>query len=400
MGALEHLEQDAGEELEGSASAVALREIPSRLPTILFCDDSYLSLLYDPWFKSGGATRQVVAWVDGLTQLGVNVKVLGAHSKEEFFRQRANTILSYDPNRGIPKLRYVYIRGPGLIKGLLRSGADFVYYGVPSPYAGFLALCTFLTRRRFILRVSNDIFVDERARGGFGWLRYGWFFLGFKVADSILCQNDYQLRKLQARYPGKVHKIHNPYAGVLLQRAAAFEDRKYVVWIGIFQHQKNLPLLLQIARESPKVEFRVAGGHDKRLDRKDQGALEKLGQLPNVRFMGFLDHPGVCRLLDQAFLLLNTSHYEGFSNTFLEAFSRGTPVFTLRQNDPDGILAAHGLGRVFSESGGIAPGIADFIGEPSAFEAMSTRCLRYMEEHHDLTTQATHFLELIGRQRR
>lgn len=388
------------EKVKGEASVSPLPTIseqtPGKGPGILFCDDSYLSLLYDPWFKSGGATRQVVAWVEGLTRLGVKVRVLGAHSKKEFFRRRANTILSYDPHRGIPKLRYIYIRAPGLIKGMVQSGSKFVYYGIPSPYAGFLGLCAVITRRRYVLRVSNDIFVDERARRSFGWLRYGWFQLGFKLADHILCQNDYQFSKLGERYPRKVHKIRNPYAGTLMSQAATFGARSYVAWIGIFQHQKNLPLLLQIARQCPEIEFRVAGGNDKKLDRTDRAALEQLKGLPNVRFVGFLDHEGVCRLLDQAYLLLNTSHYEGFSNTFLEAFSRGTPVFTLRQNDPDGILESHRLGRVFAESGEISAGLADFMGGPAAFEEMSARCLQYMREHHDLATQAAHFWRIIS----
>lgn len=364
--------------------------------TIVFCDSNYLALLYDPWFKSGGATRQVAAWVEGLKAVGINVIVLGAHRKPAFFADRENTLICYHPDKGIPKLRYLYIRIPGIVRAFLKARPDYIYHGIPSPFAGVIGICSLLSRRKFILRVSNDFFVDDRVRHHFDPIRKFFFNVSFRLADYILCQNDYQYQKVKEIYPNKTYKIGNPYFGVIPEKATPSDGRDGVAWIGIFQRQKNLPLLAEIARNLPDVKFKVAGGNDKSLESKDQAALEELREMPNVRLLGFLNREEVLRLLDESRLLLNTSHYEGFSNTFLEAFSRGTPVFTQPQNDPDGIIQAHRLGAVYT--GDELPGkLYEYLEDEKAFEGLSSNCLRYMKKYHDLKTQARSFLEIIER---
>ncbi len=71
----------------------------------------------------------------------------------------------------------------------------------------------------------------------------------------------------------------------------------------------------------------------------------RLTKLQNVEFVGLIPHDEVTSFLTEAYCLLNTSLFEGFSNTFLEAFSVGTPVVTLGVN-PDFILTIYDLGFV------------------------------------------------------
>lgn len=369
-------------------------------PAILFYDDRYLALACEPLFKAGGATQQVVAWVKGLQQAGADVKVMGAHSKASFFAKREDAIISYDPDRGIPKLRYLYIRIPALVTAVAKARANYLYYGVPSPFAGLLAALSRCLRKKFILRVSNDCFVDERSRERFDPFRHVIFSWGFRFADSILCQNDYQFSQLSRKYPNKVFKISNPYLGQVSEKPAPFEARRQVAWIGIFQEQKNLPRLLEIARALPEVKFTVAGGNDKRLSRADARALNELKRLENVHLVGFVSKREVLSLLEESFLLLNTSHYEGFSNTFLEAFSRGTPVFTYSHNDPDGIISKHRLGESFSHESDVAGLIRGFLAGRARFESCSSNCVHYMKKHHDLCRQSQELLKIVTRPKR
>lgn len=363
--------------------------------TIMFCDSSYLALQYDPLFKSGGATKQVVAWVAGLKEVGVEPVVLGAHSKPAFFQHQKDTIICYDPTKGIPKLRYLYIRIPGILRALAKVKPDYIYYGIPSPFAGMLGICARLTGRKFILRVSNDFFVDGRASQKFDPVRNFFFRMGFRFADYILCQNDYQFGQVRRKFPEKAFKIKNPYAGAIAEAPVPFEERAGVAWVGIFQRQKNLPLLLHIARALPEVTFKVAGGNDRPLGEADQAALDALKLLPNVKFTGFLSKEGVLELLEGSRLLLNTSHYEGFSNTFLEAFSRGTPVFTLTHNDPDGIIEEKHLGGVCPDGEGLLVEVRGFLQDREAFAKVSRHCLHHMRTEHNLTRQAQGFVAIL-----
>jgi glycosyltransferase involved in cell wall biosynthesis len=53
--------------------------------------------------------------------------------------------------------------------------------------------------------------------------------------------------------------------------------------------------------------------------------------------------------LSESYILLNTSHFEGFSNTYLEAFSVGTPVFAMEKADPDSIIKNNRLGYIYKD---------------------------------------------------
>ena len=50
--------------------------------------------------------------------------------------------------------------------------------------------------------------------------------------------------------------------------------------------------------------------------------------------------------LNRSFCLLNTSHYEGFSNTFLEALETNTPIVTTKMIDADDLISSNNFGIV------------------------------------------------------
>src|SRR5205823_2751505 len=70
--------------------------------------------------------------------------------------------------------------------------------------------------------------------------------------------------------------------------------------------------------------------------------LNKGRQLPNVTVLPAITRTDLLPLYERAVAVLNTSHFEGFPNTFLEGWARGAPTLSLTV-DPDGVLA-RGLG--------------------------------------------------------
>ena len=106
--------------------------------------------------------------------------------------------------------------------------------------------------------------------------------------------------------------------------------------------------MLNIALALPELTFKVAGTEISKgiLDSSTQEALTKLKNTRNVEFVGNLNREEIFPFLARAICLLNTSHEEGFSNTYLEAYSVGTPVVTRKNTDPDNLIATLNLGRV------------------------------------------------------
>jgi glycosyltransferase involved in cell wall biosynthesis len=91
---------------------------------------------------------------------------------------------------------------------------------------------------------------------------------------------------------------------------------------------KRAELVLEIARRMPQYRFVVVGGADP--GRRELEYFESIRQaavkLPNVDFKGFVPFNEAEKWFNGARVFLNTSLYEGFPNTFMQAWARGMPT--------------------------------------------------------------------------
>jgi glycosyltransferase involved in cell wall biosynthesis len=362
---------------------------------ILFYDNDAIGLMHNPLHPSGGAAKQVLAWSKGLERIGIDTVIAGGHTDMAYFKDFPNIKILYDPEKGIRKFRYLYIKLPGIISGLFRIKSEYIYYGIPGAFAGLLALISKLSRKYFILRVSSNVFADGRYKED-GIFNYYFSELGFRLSYRILCQNTYQYNQLKKRYPSKTYKLKNPYGDSLITHPLPHDKRKYIMWIGRFRYPKNLPLLYEIVKHVLDVQFIVSGGISKNIDGESRIALEKLTRLPNVTMLGNIDSDSILSLLKESYVLLNTSHYEGFSNTFLEAFSVGTPVCTLPQNDPDDIIQSYSLGFIYTDKFDFIKKLNEIVNNKDCYNKLTANCLEYMKNNHDLIKQSQEFKNILN----
>jgi glycosyltransferase involved in cell wall biosynthesis len=261
--------------------------------------------------------------------------------------------------------------------------------GLPT---GITALLARKLKLPFIYWVENDIEVDNRLVKTIPYYALRMFNFGIKNADYIMTQNEYQYKTLRKVYPNRVFLVHNPFYP--LGKTEARQQRNYVAWIGVYKNQKNLPALYHIARQTAEVTFKIAGIEPAEgVDVDTKKALRLLRLCPNVKFVGYLDRTKIMNFLGGAFALLNTSDYEGFSNTFLEAFSAGTPVVSLN-SDPNGILKKYNLGYPINlENASIV--IKDYFHEYD-HNAFMKRGKRYLDMFHDYNNVSKKFLKVLN----
>jgi glycosyltransferase involved in cell wall biosynthesis len=84
--------------------------------------------------------------------------------------------------------------------------------------------------------------------------------------------------------------------------------------------------------------------------------------------------------LAKAKFLLNTSNFEGFSNTFLEAWAVGTPVLSTVNVNPDSIISNHTLGIVYNEVFDLCRQHATLSRE--LYQLMSGNARQYVAHYH------------------
>jgi glycosyltransferase involved in cell wall biosynthesis len=71
--------------------------------------------------------------------------------------------------------------------------------------------------------------------------------------------------------------------------------------------------------------------------------LKKIRRLPNMEYRGELSIDQVNALLQKSHILVNTSDYEGFPNTYIQAWMRKVPVVALN-SDPDDFIKTQEIG--------------------------------------------------------
>jgi glycosyltransferase involved in cell wall biosynthesis len=145
----------------------------------------------------------------------------------------------------------------------------------------------------------------------------------------------------------------------------------------------------------PTINFKLAGKEDSGIDKQSKEALEKLKKLENVELVGFIKRDMIEEFLSSAYCLLNTSHFEGFSNTFLEAWSIGTPVITSENVNPDNLITDNDLGLVGKNYSDIPIILNKYINQKE-YDSLGINCFEYVKEKHNPRYLAEEFINFIS----
>ena len=364
----------------------------------LFFSFEILPLLSDKQEITGGASVQWKSWIKGFRDNGHEFGLLTFEGAKENINKNLNfdIVECYNPNYGINKLRTFYYQIPRLYKAIKQYDPDYLIQTSASGYIWKLIIIAKFLRIPFIHRIASDVHVDENINILVKNKKNIFLYrLAVKYSDFLSVQNIYQFNKLKEKYHKKnIFILHNPFELTtkeddILPR----EKRNYIAWVGNFRWVKNLPALFNIARKLPEIKFKVAGTEHKNLDPETRDAIYNLKQLSNVEFMGYLKRSDIMPFISKSIALLNTSFYEGFSNTFLEAWSLGVPVVTTKNVNPDEIVNKYNLGKVADEFEQLSCSLKTIIDlNEKDFNKLALHCYQYVKENHNPKILAEKFV--------
>lgn len=353
---------------------------------VLFIDSSLPELLRDANYPAGGWAVQLRELLLGLRQTGHHAGVLVPSGTKSLAGPQdiCELLETYDPARGIRKLRLFNYFVPAMLKAARAFHPDIVFQSCAGLDTGLMAFVARRLRVPFVHRVASDADTDDRCAERLSRRDFWIYNQGLKSAQLLICQNNYQYGQLRNRYPRKrILQLSNGIdVPALPAGLKSRHDRSYVAWIGTFREPKNLPLLCRLAAELGGIPFRVAGMLPAQPDRESVEAVAALRTLKNVELVGHVKRSEIFDFLSNAVLLVNTSRFEGFSNTFLEAFCTGTPIVAPANVDPNDIIARHALGHSAHGESDLSSSVLKMWNQgDDPFDEFSTRCRQYVEEN-------------------
>jgi glycosyltransferase involved in cell wall biosynthesis len=190
--------------------------------------------------------------------------------------------------------------------------------------------------------------------------------------DAITAQSARQAELVRRHYGREAVIIPNPYAPPPRLRARRDD---LVLWVGVMRQQKRPDRFIDLARALPQYRFRMIGGPDGYIANSQayyEAIRAEATTVPNLEFLGFLPVADVEPHFDEARVLVNTSEYEGFPNTFLQAWARGVPTVSFFDAG-----AREDGSRPFAwvRSGADARDAANtLLADPRQWQAMSDAC--------------------------
>ncbi len=141
------------------------------------------------------------------------------------------------------------------------------------------------------------------------------------------------------------------------------------------------------------MEYRIGGFFPPHTTEDMKAIVKSISSQPNVKMVGFLKRNEVIPFFSKAVALLNTSHYEGFSNTFLESWLAGTPVVTC-SIDPDNIISTNRVGMVAKEYAEI-PTLLKKLRTSKRYQFLARRCRDYVIQNHNAGNIAKAFIDSL-----
>jgi glycosyltransferase involved in cell wall biosynthesis len=231
-----------------------------------------------------------------------------------------------DPHGGARFVRFFHPRWTSLRSALKRAGADVYYQRAAGCESAQVALWCRRKKRSFLYAVASQE-ECEADLSHWGVVERLAYKLSLRYAEQVVVQTVKQQDLLRQNRQCDSIVVHSCATdpGAPPQRIGTVPQR--VLWVGRIASYKRVDRVFGLAQACPGLVFDIVGapGSDAALNRQ---VAEQCERMPNVVLHGAVAHDRIDEHYRRSAVLLCTSDFEGFPNTFLEAWRRGVPVVT------------------------------------------------------------------------
>ncbi len=291
----------------------------------------------------------------------------------------------------------------GLWNTLRALQPDVVYQQMRQSYT---AVCAVYARQAgipFFFQIASDLDLSRR------WVPYGLSAnLPFDVAESlagawglrhashVIAQTARQGRMLYERFgrdTAAVVRNFQPLPASLPQKA----DRPVeVFWVANIKEVKRPELFVQLAESfigRDDLKFTMAG-RPSEFQRRYRPMMERIARTPNLEYLGELPIEAVNQRMAEAAIHVNTSSYEGFPNTFIQAWAHGAVVATIAVDPDEGGMENLGIGICAGSFEGLRVTIDQLARSPERRRAIAERAFAFAHANHSLA-QGTRLADMM-----
>lgn len=285
-----------------------------------------------------------------------------------------------------------YVSGVFKLMRLFQSlDPDVIVQRAAGKETGLAALYCRLFRKKFIYMTAHEIdcsgeFIRSRWPDGLIY-RYG-----LTHADQVIAQSLGHQAMLRKNYGLDSQVLKSCYP---LPVQCEKKEGGVILWVGRLDRWKQPQHFVSLARHFPDESFVMIAPAAKDVEyaasvRREAESLSNLDFIPGVGFQE------INRYFEEAKIFINTSQYEGFPNTFVQAAMCGTPIVSLGVN-PDDFLNQSGCGYCAEgDEDGMRSYVRKLLSDSRDWREKSQNAYRYASENHDIEKNILKLKEIIN----
>jgi len=334
----------------------------------------------------GGVERQTSLMAKWLVSRGHKVSLLtwseGVEGDEVI--DGINVIKICRQNAGLKGIRFFHPRWTGLNSAMKRADADVYYQNCGEYITGQVAMWCKRHNKKFLYSLANDSDADYKLPVMDTYRERILYRYGLLNADYILSQTKKQMNSLKSGFKLNSEIMPMPCPGPSREeykKIVLNQQSPSILWAARIHESKRLELFLDVAKSLPEYQF-IVGGSPQQEDSYFKSVLNTMNNLNNVTYLGMVARADMPDLYRSASVFCCSSVYEGFPNTFLEAWSQGLPIVSTF--DPDHLIRERQLGFDAVTKEDLVSGIKKLCSNPELWQQYSNNAREYYANNHSV----------------
>ncbi|MHA1250530.1 MAG: glycosyltransferase family 4 protein [Candidatus Helarchaeota archaeon] len=266
--------------------------------------------------------------------------------------------------------------------------------GIPSIINFIPFIFSKIFRIKFIFSIASNREVNKKIFKNFS----GFIFkLILYNADYIVAQNNYQLFKLKEMKKRFINKITIIKNGFTIKKQENLHQKKYLLWVGRAIELKRGELFIKLAKEFLTEKFIMICQKDFINDNYWERLKTLAKKVNNIEFFEFIPFNKIDLFFLKSKIFINTSTYEGFPNTFIQALKNRTPIISLNVN-PNNIFTKYKIGFFCNNNFSIMKKYVKLLLEDkNLYHLYSKNAFNYCIKNHNIEKIIKEWLDLINR---
>ena len=212
-----------------------------------------------------------------------------------------------------------------------------------------------------------------------------------KKIKYIVVQNAHQQETLKKNYQKDSLTLFNLWGDVEATKINNYKTD--VVWVANLRRLKRAEWMVNAAKALPQYDFTIVGGRTGQ-DPEYYKEIEKMSSgIGNLHFLGKKSFAETNAIVSKSQLLCCTSTFEGFPNTFLQAWVFGIPVVSTV--DPSDVITTNNLGKTVGNYEDFIKVIQEVLENKESYMDMSVHVEKYFKLNHSPETNFRQLMEYV-----